>query len=325
MKYQRLMTLSQNSKIALISSSDSNYYAMLREWVHSIRRFPESQGMDICILDAGMTEDQHKEISKDVTKVISPDWPRKLSNNRIKGREFCKACVNRPFLRDLFPGYDYYLWMDADTWVQDWRAIEFFLEGASRNKISLTGSMDRSYPKGMRIKWLGMWPFKASSFYMSNARKAFGMAMAKKPSPFHNLSARAFCLHKDAPHWDKWQEIILKALEKGNVFTAEQLSLGVMLHIEKFPVEILPSYMHWFCEHKLLWDEDRKIFVEPYLPHEPIGILHLAGHDKMRVDRSVLINLETTEGKAISYTYRYPYFNGETGEDMEWFPKTEDQ
>ncbi|MGH6976466.1 MAG: hypothetical protein ACREED_05505 [Stellaceae bacterium] len=29
-----------------------------------------------------------------------------------------------PFLRRYFPGYDVYLWLDGDTWVQDAEAIE---------------------------------------------------------------------------------------------------------------------------------------------------------------------------------------------------------
>lgn len=307
--------LIMNEKIVFISSADSNYYPMLREWIHSIRRYPESQGMDICVLDVGMNDEEHEIIKAEVTQIIKPDWPKKISAMRIKGREYYKACVNRPFLNDFFPGYEYYFWMDADTWVQDWRAVEVFIEGARRGKMSLTGGADRSYPKGMRLKWLGAWPWKARSFYMTNAYKAYGIKTAKELFPYHNVSAGAFCMHKDAPHWKKWQEIILKTLEKGKVFTAEQLSLGIMVHLKKLPVEILPSYMHWFCEYKPLWDDEKKLFVEPHLPHEPIGILHLSGFDEMRVNRFVTTNFKTTAGENIEYTYRYPYFNGETGQE----------
>lgn len=307
-------------KIAFICSSDSNYYPMLREWVHCIRSFEQAKDMDICILDAGMSEEEIKTLAPLVTVIKKADWPAAIPAHKIKGREYYKACVNRPFLKDYFPGYDLYFWMDADTWVQNWRGVEMFLEGGRRKKMTLTSQSDRAYPKGMRVKWLGNWPFKARSFYFSNARKAFGMKTAKKIFPYHVVLAGAFCLHKDAPHWEKWQELIIKALDKGKVFTAEQLTLGIMTHLEGYPTEILPAYLHWLCEFKPLWDKEKQMFVEPYLPHEPLGILHLSGFDQMRVDRSFTTDFKCTDGDTIEYTYRYPYFNGETNEEANTLP-----
>lgn len=305
-----------SEKIALISGADSAYFPLLYEWIHSIRRHEQSQNMDICILDAGLTADQRNILTPLVTIIQSAGWPDAIPDHKIKGREYYKACVNRPFLKDYFPGYDLYFWMDADTWVQDWKAVELFLKGARKGKIALTSQSDRAYPKGMRVKWLGSWPFKARSFYYSNALKAFDGQTARQIFPYHVVLAGAFCLHADAPHWEKWQELIIQALDKGKVFTAEQLTLGMMVYLEGLPAEILPAYLHWLCEFKPLWDPGQKLFVEPYLPHEPLGILHLSGFDKMRVDRSETTDFETTEGGKITYSYRYPYFNGETGEDV---------
>jgi len=307
-------------KITFVSSADSNYYPMLRELVHCIRSFDESKDMDICILDVGMSEEELDTLRPLVTKIVPAEWPKKIPAHRIKGREYYKACVNRPFLKDYFPGYDLYFWMDADVWFQNWRGIECFLEGARRKKMSLTGQSDRSYPKGMRVKWLGEWPWKVRGFYYTNAKKAFGIKTAQKLFPYHVVLAGAFCLHKDAPHWDKWQELIIKALEKGKVFTAEQLTLGMMIHLEGLPAEIMPAYMHWLCEFKPLWNADKQVFVEPHLPHEEISLLHLSGYDKMRIDRSDTTDFQTTDGDTIEYTYRYPFFNGETGEEINILP-----
>lgn len=309
-----------SEKITFVSAADANYYPLLREWLHSVHRFPQSQGMDICILDAGLTPEQAEKLKPLVTKIIKPDWPRSIPAHKTKGREFLKACVCRPFLPEHFPGYDLYFWMDADTWVQDWRAIGCFLEGARRMKMTLTSQADRAYAKGMRVSWLGSWPWKARSFYFSNARRAFGIKTAREIFPYHVVLAGAFCLHKDAPHWEKWQELILKALDKGKVFTAEQLTLGIMTHLDSYPVEILPAYLHWLCEFKPLWDEEKQIFVEPYLPHEPLGILHISGFDEMRVSRAETTDFKTLDGKTINYTYRYPYFDGETEEETDSLP-----
>ena len=44
----------------IISLADSNYYELLDELVDSIKRFKESENIAICILDAGLTDDQKK-------------------------------------------------------------------------------------------------------------------------------------------------------------------------------------------------------------------------------------------------------------------------
>ena len=44
----------------IISLADSNYYELLDELVNSIIRFKESENTAICILDAGLSDEQKK-------------------------------------------------------------------------------------------------------------------------------------------------------------------------------------------------------------------------------------------------------------------------
>jgi hypothetical protein len=301
----------KNNKI-LISGCDSNYFPMLLEWIHSVRRFPQSAEFDIGIMNTGLTDEQVKTLKPLVTSIITPDWPCPLPDWKIRGREYLKSCVCRPFIPQLFKGYKTYMWMDADTWVQDWRAIDLFIEGASRKKITLTGQVDRAYPRAVRVKWLGTWPWKVRSFYFSNALNAFNFKTAKALLAHHVLLAGAFAMDKDAPHWQRWQELAIQAMTKGKIFTAEQTSLGKLCYLEGYEYEILPSWAHWLCEFKPLWDEKSEQFVEPYLPHLPIGILHISGFDEMRLDRSVTTDFKTTDGKTIQKSYRYSAFDGST-------------
>lgn len=293
------------SRVAFISGCDANYYPLLREWMASVRRFPEAKDIDICILNAGLTEEQVEELKPLVKAIVRPDWPAPIPAHKIEGKEYLKACVCRPFLPQLFPGYDVYFWMDADTWVQDWAAIELFLFGAERRKIALTAQVDRAYPRAARVKWLWRWPWKVRSFYFSNARQAFGFNTAQFLLARHVLLAGAFAMHKDAPHWKRWQELVVRALDRGKVFTAEQLSLGVLCHIEGFEYEALPAWAHWLCEFKPIWDEQRQVFVEPFLPHQPLGILHLSGVDEMRDDKSVTTDFKTMGGQSVQKSYRF--------------------
>lgn len=298
------------SKIIFISSADEKYAPLLREWIHNLRHLPGYENADIGIMNAGMTPETLKKLEPDVTKIVEPDWPCKLPEWKIRGREFLKACVARPFIPNYFPGYDLYFWMDCDVWVQNPKALDLFIEGGKRKKITLTGQVDRAYPRNVRVKWLGPIPWKMKGFYFTNAMKAYGFKTAKKLFPYHVLLAGAFCLHADAPHWQRWQELVVKTMKKGKVFTAEQLSLGIMCYLEGYKFELLPAWTHWLCVFKPLWDKGRGKFVEPFLPHEEIGILHLSGWDEMRLDRSLTTDFETTDGESAQLSYRYPDFDG---------------
>jgi hypothetical protein len=301
----------KNTK-TFVSGSDHRYFPLLLEWIYSVKSHAKSKDIDICIINAGMTNDQCEKLKPLVNKLIEIEWPCPIPSNKIKGKEYLKACVARPWIPELFPEYDTYFWMDADTWIQNWDAIELFFKGAEKNAICLTGQVDRAYPRQIRVKWLGKWPWKVRGFYFSNARRAFGFKTAKKLLPYHVLLAGAFCLKKDAPHWEHWQSLVRKAVVNGKVFTAEQTSLGVMCYLDNFKFEILPGWCHWLCEFKPLWDEGNQKFIEPYLPHNEIGILHLSGFDELRLDRSLTTDFKTLTGKEVELNYRYPDFDGES-------------
>ena len=76
-------------------------------------------------------------------------------------------------------------------------------------------------------------------------------------------------------------------------------------------VEFLPLYCNWIASNILpKYDNQKKTFVEPYLPNYKIGIMHLAAgiwikNKDMRLDKSLKINLKTTSGAEINTSLRY--------------------
>lgn len=298
-------------RIALVTGSDSNYYPLLREWIHSVRRFPESAQMDICVLDAGLTGSHKTELSGLVQAVVSPQWPKEIPAKKVEGKEQLKSCVCRPFIREIFPGYDIYMWMDADTWVQNWSGIQMFIDAALSKPESLiiTNEEDRAYDAGIKLKWLWRWPWRIGSFYYSNAKKAFDYKTAKALLQRSVMSAGCFALSAHAPHWQRWQELVASAAAKGKLFTAEQLCLGVIVYLEGYKAEFLPSYTHWLCSRPLKWDAVNKQFVEPYIPNEPISLLHLTAVDALRASHKATKTFETTDGQTVEMSLRYPHLD----------------
>lgn len=304
------------NSIAIVSSADEKYFPLLTEWLSSIRRFSANEDKDICIFNAGMTEEQVGYLEAKGCHVVEPSWPCDIPESKLKGRVFLKSCVCRPFIPDIFPGYEVYIWMDSDTWLQTYEPIDLLVRAARKQALGICPQADRNYGKAMRIEWAGPIVSKARSFYYSNARKAFSGDIARKLFPYPTLNAGVFALAGDAPHWNAWQTLITKALNKGKIFTAEQLTLGMLVYLEKYKAEFLPAWCNWLCENKPLWDDHEQMFVEPSLPNHTIGVMHLSGYDHMRVDRSLVTELDTLEEEPVEMSLRYPFFDGEKLSDI---------
>lgn len=304
------------TSVIICSGADHNYFPLLREMIYSIKRFPEAVNFKFGIMDTGLTEEDRVWLREHADFIHSPEWPSDDAARKAEGKNYLKSCVCRPWINTYFPGHDVYIWMDADTWLQDWEGMALFLKGADRGKLAIAGQVDRCYPRAARIQFFGPIPIKVSGFYYSNGKKAFGYKLARKLYQYHVLQAGAFALRGDAPHWSRWQELVLQAIRKGKVFTAEQLCLGVLCYLEGYGLESLPAWVQWLTDTPPLYDEEEQAFVEPYLPHHKISILHLSGYDEMRRDRSVTTTLTKTDGTRYTGTLRLPDYNGESDQEI---------
>jgi hypothetical protein len=65
-----------------------------------------------------------------------------------------RAITARPFLPKYFPGHETYLWMDADTWLQEWYPIDWYVAAAADGRLAIAPQVDRAYrhPRGV-LNW----------------------------------------------------------------------------------------------------------------------------------------------------------------------------
>jgi lipopolysaccharide biosynthesis glycosyltransferase len=56
-------------KKAIVTLADANYFELLIELIESIKRFPGSKEIKICVLDAGLSSDQIKTLSSKVHNI----------------------------------------------------------------------------------------------------------------------------------------------------------------------------------------------------------------------------------------------------------------
>ena len=203
----------------IVSLADSNYFELLNELIDSIKRFDESKNVAICILDAGLTEDQKLKLSQKVDDIKSAEWDIKVPSFKVMGKEWLKSQVSRAFLPKYFPGYRKYLWIDADAWVNKWETIELYFKGSDNNKLAISTSADRSYGRVLRAEWLirSIAVIKSQNYKHAKS-SGFSEKIAREVALKPHLNIGVFCLNVTAPHWDVWKKNLNIALKSGKIF-----------------------------------------------------------------------------------------------------------
>ena len=296
----------------IVSLADANYFDLLNELVNSILQFKESDDVDICILDAGLTDEQKTTLSKKVKQIKKAEWDIEVPGYKIGKKEWLKSQVSRAFLPKYFPGYKKYLWIDCDAWVNDWSSVELYFKACENGKLGITQTLGPGYKIMSKVKWLfGKIAIIKSQNFKHAVSSKIGIDKARKLAFAPHINIGVFSLEENSNCWKSWQENLKKTLSSGKIFGSEGLAINMSVYIDNIDTEFLPLNCNWIASNLLpKYDELNQTFVEPYLPNYKIGIMHLAagiwkdGRD-MRSDKDLKIEIKTLENKNIPKSLRY--------------------
>jgi hypothetical protein len=299
-------------KNVIVSLADSNYFELLNELVDSIKNFENSKNTAICILDAGLSEQQKNILSKKVDEIKSAEWDIDVPAFKVKGREWLKSQVSRAFLPKYFPSYEKYLWIDCDAWVNDWNSVELYFKACEDGKLGITQTLGPGYKIMSKVSWLfGKVAVIKSQNFKHAIKSKIEINKARKLAFAPHINIGVFSLEKNSPGWISWQKNLEQTLKSGNIFGSEGLAINMSVYIDELETEFLPLNCNWIASNLLpKFDEIKNIFVEPYLPNHEIGIMHLAagiwdnGKD-MRLDKEIRIKIETVQKKILSKSLRF--------------------
>jgi len=299
-------------KNVIVSLADANYFPLLEELIDSIKRFKQSESVAICVLDAGLTEEQKNKISKKIDEIKSADWDIEVPGYKVKDKEWLKSQVSRAFLPKYFPNYEKYLWIDCDAWVNDWDCIELYFKACNEGKLGITQTIGPGYKITSKVNWvLGKLAIVKSQNFKHAVKSKIPYNKARKLAFAPHINIGVFSLEKDSAGWKVWQNNLKQTLKAGNIFGSEGLAINMAVYIDNLETEFLPLSFNWITSNLLpKYDETKNIFVEPYLPNHKIGIMHLAagiwkdGKD-MRVDKSIEIEIKTLSGKKVLKSLRF--------------------
>ena len=297
---------------AVVTLADSTYFEMLIELVDSITRFKESSNVDICVLDAGLSDNQLSTLSGRVKSIKKAEWDIKVPDYKVRGKEWLKSQVSRAFLPKYFPDYEKYLWIDCDAWVQDWECVELYFKACDMGKLGITQTIGPGYKITSKVKWIfGKFAQIKSQNFKHALSSNININDARKLAFAPHINIGTFSLEKNSHCWDIWQKNLTKTLGAGKIFGSEGLAINLSVYVDGVDTEFLPLSCNWIASNLLpKFDENNKCFVEPYLPNKKIGIMHLAAgiwenNKDMRIDKSVKINIQSMSNNTLSKSLRF--------------------
>ena len=296
----------------IVSLADEKYFNLLEELIESIKSFPKSNNTAICILDAGLNQNQIDKIKNKVDEIKKAEWDIEVSALKVRGKEWLKSQVSRAFLPKYFPNYKKYLWIDCDAWVNDWSSVDLYFKACNKGKLGITQSIGPGYRVLSKVKWLlGKIAIVKSQNFKHAVSSKISMQKARKLAFAPHINIGVFSLEKDSKCWEVWQNNLKETIKHGRIFGSEGLAINLSVYVDNVDTEFLPVRCNWITSHLLpKFDEDNKEFVEPFLPNNKIGIMHLAagiwkdGKD-MRLDNNIKVEIKTLNDNSLTKSLRY--------------------
>ena len=130
-------------KIAIVSGADKNYFPYLKNLIISLNRSNSLKKVDLCILDVDSNNDYLNELDEYIFRKQKTNFSLKL---KFSNREnWHKLLTERPFIKDYFPGYEKYIWLDADTYVLNDELIDNLDQATISKDIAISPEINESY------------------------------------------------------------------------------------------------------------------------------------------------------------------------------------
>ena len=289
----------------IATGADAAYFPLASELWDSVQAVSAEVGFGV--IDAGLTEPQRAWFAERGAQVVRP---RLVAPAAERARPALAVNLGKLWLDELFPGFDVLIWLDADTWVQDWDAVALLAGAAGGGALAIVPGSGRAWTRQLDVRWLlgGIGGLaQVRSFNFKNGWHArLPLSVCRDIGNRALLNAGSFALRADAPHWARlrhWQAHILR---HGKPFTSDQLAMALVVYHEGMAVELLPTGCNYVAPWRV--DPARPALLESYYPYKPVGIVHLAAQKTMRFDPSVTVPLTGTDGRIWQASLRHGWF-----------------
>ncbi len=259
-----------NNNCCIALSFDRNMFHQARACIETIRRHCR-YAADICVLALELPSEQLAWLVEQGVKI---DQAYDLLPRFKSFPLYAYSQICRPFLKDLFPGYQIYMWVDADIRIVREDSFDAFLGQAAAfpDSICICQEIEPAYI------CVNSAPHAKAYHEMKNTRikNLYDADLLDKMACYYNFNTGIWAMHRASPVWAFFKKELMSVFSHKFDHMREQDALNIsLLRWGGEPVN-LPATMNWLCALSLpLQDPDTGAFVRPIYPHWPISVLHL--------------------------------------------------
>lgn len=268
----------------IVSGADAGYFRYLKRAAESVRAQDPGSDIALVLLDLGLERAQREDLARFADAIVEPGWDYDLPDRDTLPSHW-RAYTARPHLPRHVPGYDLYLWLDADAWVQQWDAVEQFFASAAGDEAGGAVAIVPEVHPAYRNQNEARDEFEA--VIRAAFADSFGKETADRLYRKPHLNTGAFALRADATHWQAWSDALGRALTgdaarkprearpPSRERLAEQCAMNVVVYDEGLPAVFLDPRCNWICHHAApRRDPETGLLTEPTPPFAPLGIVH---------------------------------------------------
>lgn len=276
--------------MCFVTGADSKYFQLMVECIESIKATQLYKDVPICVLDCGLTEGEKEYLTTKLNIKNIKDMATVCSEIHDG---FLKNIFMRPQLDQLFSGYRYYFFIDADAWVYNENSIDMYISYATQYGIGI--SRDLCAPE--HGKFYGFCGCNrniiASSLWNDDVIK-------KAPA----INAGIYCLDIQSNLCKKWIENVHANIQERGLQTfTDQSALSLALGMLNIDTVLSPSNNYFYpikpayLENNLFYSLDSK---------ELLGFIHAAGGSGQQVKYTYYqTKAIQKDGAEVTVSYRY--------------------
>ena len=263
-----------------VTGGDSNYFTLIVECIESIRNTQTYKDCAVCVLDCGLKTEEKQYLTEklNVHDIKDPGWftnsetfyrysPSRdqVFSSPLQQNPGNKSIAARAIMDHVFPGFRYYMWIDADAWVQDERAIDMMLSTCQTQycagAIHCNGS-------------IGKTGFLKSQLFDEEKKNL----IASRPT----ITGGVCCFDAQSGFMEEWAQLMRDSIKKyGYWYTQDECAMNYLFYKYNFD-KILPYECNYrFSPGLPIVVGDDPVLRNPH-NHQVIGIIHLPSSQKQK-------------------------------------------
>jgi hypothetical protein len=191
-----------NGRSAVVTAANSDMCPLALDLVQSVKACAPFEFQMFC-LDVGLDPTGQKAMAREGVAVIPVDWDYP---GPFPGDWF-KALTARPHIPRYVPGFDLYIWLDADCWVQDGFSLQQLMDAGYGHTFAASTAVHRGYRQFVAVSPTAPGiPTAQYHAYLFSELLDPRAVPALLQQPY--LNAGVIAARGNSPIWPAWQRLV---------------------------------------------------------------------------------------------------------------------